>query len=123
MEHTAKLEGARVFGGKQVVILAPVNAPNKGDAEAAERDRLSCDCVLYVGDDDNDEDASALPGNIVSVRVGRKPQTHARYYVRSQNEVDDLLETLVQLRKSGLPRSNPGFTRNEAPEPTEARGS
>jgi trehalose 6-phosphate phosphatase len=93
------LEGVHVFGGKQVVNLAPRNAPNKGDALAAERDRLACAWVLYVGDDETDEDAFALSGNVVSVRVGRKVRSHARYYVRSQNEIDDLLEVLVRLRE------------------------
>jgi trehalose 6-phosphate phosphatase len=97
-----RLESVRVFGGKQVVNLTPRSAPNKGDALAAERDRLACAWVLYVGDDETDEDAFALNGNVVSVRVGRKVKTHARYYLRSQNEIDDLLEVLVRLREPVL---------------------
>lgn len=97
-----KLEGVHVFGGKQVVNLAPSSAPNKGDALAAERDRLACAWVLYVGDDETDENAFALNGNVVSVRVGRKLRSHARYYLRSQNEIDDLLEALVRLREPVL---------------------
>ena len=97
-----KLEGVHVFRGKQVVNLAPRSAPNKGDALAAERDRLGCAWVLYVGDDENDEDAFALSGCVVSVRVGRKLRSHARYYLRSQNEIDDLLEALVRLREPVL---------------------
>ena len=70
--------------------------------------------VLFVGDDDNDEDAFALPGNTVPVRVGRKLRSHARYYLRRQSEIDRLLELLVGLRvpgatptASGIP-SGPG---------------
>jgi trehalose-6-phosphatase len=74
-------------------------APHKGDALAAERDRLQCNWVLYLGDDENDEDAFALGGNIVPVRIGRKQRTHARYYLRTQTEIDDLLELLVRLRE------------------------
>ena len=88
----------RVFGGKQVVNLVPDDAPHKGDALAAERDRLGCNWVLYVGDDENDEDAFALAGNIVPVRIGRKQRSHARYYLRTQTEIDDLLDLLVRLR-------------------------
>ena len=40
---------------------------------------LGCDWVLYVGDDETDEDAFALGGNMVPVRVGRKQRSHARY--------------------------------------------
>jgi len=94
---TRDLKQVRVFGGKQVVNVVPDKAPNKGVALAAERDRLRCNWVLYVGDDENDEDAFALDGNIVPVRIGRKPRSRARYYLRTQAEIDKLLELLVLL--------------------------
>ena len=97
---TRTLKNVRAFGGKQVVNLVTDEAPNKGHAVASERDRLGCAWVLYVGDDENDEDAFALGGNVVSVRVGRRLRTHARYYLRAQSEVDDLLEKLVRLREA-----------------------
>jgi len=92
------LPDARLVGGKQVVNLMPNRASNKGQALAVERTRLGCDWVLYVGDDENDEDAFALDGNIVGVRIGRKQHSHARYYLRTQSEVDRLLEVLIELR-------------------------
>ena len=95
------LERARVFGGKQVVNLAVDGAPHKGEALAAERDRLGCNWVLYVGDDENDEDAFALDGNVVPVRIGRKRLSHAGYYLRTQAEIDKLLELLCCMRPSG----------------------
>ncbi len=97
---TAELQRARVFGGKQVVNLTAGDAADKGRAVESERRRLKCDWVLYVGDDDNDEPAFALPGNVVAVRVGRKQSSAAAYYLRTQREIDDLLSHLVQLRKS-----------------------
>jgi trehalose 6-phosphate phosphatase len=96
----AKLKNVRVFGGKDVVNVMGKLAPHKGDALATERDRLRCNWVLYLGDDENDEDAFALEGNIVPVRIGRTQRTHARYYLRTQVEIDDLLELLVQLREA-----------------------
>lgn len=98
-QATRNLENARIFGGKQVVNLVEADAPTKGAALAAERDRLKCDWVLYVGDDENDEDAFAITGNIVPVRVGRRKGTHARYYLRTQIEIDKLLELIVMLRE------------------------
>ena len=95
-----KLKNVRVFGGKDVVNVMGSLAPHKGDALVAERDRLQCNWVLYLGDDENDEDAFALAGNIVPVRIGRKQRTHARYYLRTQAEIDDLLELLVKLREA-----------------------
>lgn len=94
-----KLKHARVFGGKQVVNIVMDQAPHKGDALSAERDRLGCNWVLYVGDDDNDEYAFALRGNIIPVRIGWKHRSHARYYLRTQAEIDELIARLVALRK------------------------
>jgi trehalose 6-phosphate phosphatase len=99
LEAAGKLKHVRVFGGKQVVNVTPESAPDKGDALAAERDRLGCNWVLYVGDDENDEEAFALGGNVVPVRIGRKQRSHARYYLCSQAEIDELLERLVRLRE------------------------
>jgi trehalose-6-phosphatase len=95
---TRNLRQVRVVGGKQVVNLVVDRSPDKGEALEAERDRLGCNWVLYVGDDENDEDAFALDGNIVGVRIGRKQQSRARYYLRTQAEIDQLLELLVLLR-------------------------
>lgn len=100
---TRKLKHVHVFGGKQVVNVVLDGAPNKGDALVAEQARLGCNWVLYVGDDDNDEDAFALPGNVVSVRIRRKLRSHARYYLRAQTEIDALLALLVQMRESAAP--------------------
>ena len=100
---TRNLDHVHVVGGKQVVNLVVDRAPGKGEALAAERKRLDCNWVLFVGDDENDEDAFALDGNIVPVRIGRKRSSHARYYLRTQAEIDKLLELLVLLRSPAKP--------------------
>lgn len=92
------LERVRAFGGKQVVNLALSGAPNKGQALASELKHLHCDWALFVGDDENDESAFALDGNVVAIRVGRSRRSKARYYLRSQREIDDLLRVLISLR-------------------------
>jgi len=98
LQASRSLDRTRVFGGKQVVNVVVDGSPNKGAALAAEQDRLHCTWVLYVGDDENDEDAFALAGNMVSVRVGRKQRSRARYYLRNQAEINKLLQVLVSLR-------------------------
>jgi trehalose 6-phosphate phosphatase len=100
MAATHDLTRVHVFGGKRVVNLTPDSAPRKGTALAEARRRLECEWVLYVGDDENDEEAFALKGNVVSVRIGRASNSHADYYLRSQAEVDVLLEQMVLLRES-----------------------
>jgi trehalose 6-phosphate phosphatase len=94
------LQHVRAFGGKQVVNLVEADAPHKGDVLAGERNRLACNWVLYVGDDVNDEDAFELSGNIVSVRIGRTRMSHASYYLRTQSEIQRLLELLCIMRPS-----------------------
>ena len=124
---TRKLEQVRVFGGKQVVNLIVDSAPHKGEALAVERNRLGCNWILYVGDDENDEEAFALDGNIVPVRIGRKRRSHARYYLRTQAEIEKLLKLLVLLRTAA--RRSPGTPRGAwslppgSPTPMTATGS
>jgi hypothetical protein len=59
---------------------------------------MGCGWVLFVGDDENDEQAFALDGNTIGVRVGWKRKSRARYFLRSQREIDKLLELLVSPR-------------------------
>jgi len=106
VEASRKLERVRVYGGKQVINLVMSGAPGKGDALASEQERLRCAWVLYVGDDENDEDAFALGGNTIAVRVGRKRHSNAGYFLRSQAEIDELVELLVSER--ALMRAAPG---------------
>lgn len=93
-----QLDDARVIGGKQVVNVVRAGAPHKGDVIQAERRRLGCTCMLFVGDDENDEDAFAADPRTMSVRVGKKQDSHARFFLKAQAEVDRLLEALVELR-------------------------
>lgn len=94
------LEHVRVIGGKLAINLVVPNAPHKGLALERELLRFACDTVIYVGDDDTDEDVFQLdrPGRLLSIRVGRKRTSAAPYYLRNQAEIDRLLGTLVALR-------------------------
>lgn len=93
----AALGDVRVIPGKQVVNLLPAGAPNKGMALEDARARHRCDTAIYVGDDETDEDVFALdqPGRLLSIRVGRRPGSLAPYYLRSQADIDRLLEFLL----------------------------
>jgi trehalose 6-phosphate phosphatase len=101
-EVTGQLEGARMFGGKEVINIVPTEAPHKGMALEHERARLDCDTAIYVGDDETDEDVFALdqPGRLLSIRVGRKEGSHASHYLRSQRDIDRLLRELIRLREN-----------------------
>jgi trehalose 6-phosphate phosphatase len=94
------LKGVRLVGGKLVVNLLVADAPHKGQALERERSHFACDTVIYVGDDETDEDVFQIdrPGQLLSIRVGRRRSSAAPYYIRSQAEIDRLLETLIALR-------------------------
>jgi trehalose 6-phosphate phosphatase len=102
-EAAAGLREARLIAGKDVINLLPLGGPNKGVALARVRAQLGCASALYVGDDRTDEDVFALP-HLVSVRVGAAADSAARFHLRDQEEVDDLLERLVALRPRRMPR-------------------
>jgi trehalose 6-phosphate phosphatase len=94
------LKAARLVGGKLVVNLLVPDAPHKGLALERERAHFGCDTVIYVGDDETDEDVFQIdrPGQLLSIRVGRKQASAAPYYIRNQAQIDRLLETLVAVR-------------------------
>ncbi len=96
------LDGVRLIAGKQIVNIVPAGAPHKGQALERERRRFGCEQALYVGDDSTDEDAFALAatGKLLAVRVGRRRDSAASHYLRSQLEIDRLLVRLLELRPS-----------------------
>jgi trehalose 6-phosphate phosphatase len=96
------LRGARIVEGKMVVNVLPAGAPDKGTAVLGLCKRWSCNSAIYVGDDDNDEDAFALgdQGRLLGIRVGHSRRSQAAYYVSGQPVVDRLLTELVAARKA-----------------------
>jgi trehalose 6-phosphate phosphatase len=101
LRAASRLGAVRIVGGKQVVNVLPRNAPNKGDALERERERLSCDTAIYVGDDETDEDVFALdqPGRLLTIRVGAKRMSRADYCIRDQRQIDRLIASLAELRR------------------------
>jgi trehalose 6-phosphate phosphatase len=119
-EAASRLGHARTLGGKCVVNVVPRGAPHKGKALEAERLRLDCEAALYVGDDETDEDVFAHPARgRLGIRVGPSAGSRARYYLRDQAQVDDLLESLVRLREANAPGP---ASRLKAPPARAARG-
>jgi len=104
LEVASSLESVRVIGGKLVINIVPEGAPHKGIALESVRRRLGCDTALYVGDDETDEDVFALevPGRLLGIRVGGQRSSLASYCLRSQKQVDDLLEVLSEARNGAV---------------------
>ena len=100
LRAAAAIEGARLIHGKDVVNLVHPRAADKGAAIQQIRRELGGDAVIYVGDDVTDEDVFALgkEGRLLAIRVGRSSRSHAAYYLRSQQQIEELLSTLIALR-------------------------
>ena len=86
-------EGVRVGAGKNVVNLVPSAAPHKGDAILRLAQASRFERVVYVGDDETDEDVFrfAFPFPLLGVRVGQSNTSAASCYLSDQAHIDQLL--------------------------------
>jgi trehalose 6-phosphate phosphatase len=100
VEAVGQLPDVRAVGGAMALNLLPRGGADKGVAVQQARRMFACDTVIYVGDDDTDEDAfaSAPPDRLLSIRVGSRGPTRARYGLRTQRDIDSLLQQLLQFR-------------------------
>jgi trehalose 6-phosphate phosphatase len=88
----------RIVLGKSVVNVMPPTASHKGTALLEYMRRLDCNTALYVGDDETDEDVFALRDHrILTVRVGKKTGSSARYFLKRQAEITEVLRLLVEV--------------------------
>lgn len=89
----------RVILGKCVFNIVPAGGPHKGVALLEAMLKLERKCALYIGDDDTDEDVFSLPdARIISVRVGKKRDSQAQFYINRQSEINRLLKVLLKLK-------------------------
>lgn len=93
----------RVITGKSVVNLLPAGAPHKGVAVSELMKRTGARHAFYIGDDDTDEDVFSLPDSriAVTVRVGQKKASNARFYIRRQSEINRVLRCLIRFHTKG----------------------
>ena len=88
----------RIVLGKSVVNVMPPTASHKGTALLEYMRRLDCNTALYVGDDETDEDVFALrDARVLTVRVGKKNGSSARYFLKRQAEITEVLRLLVEV--------------------------
>lgn len=100
----SRLPGCRVEPGIEVLNLIPTGAPDKGHAVRRLMRLSGCRYAIYLGDDVTDEAVFRMSaGRVLSVLVGGRTDTRARFRLRSQREVDDLLRLLVRARSPAAP--------------------
>jgi len=94
----AKLQPTpRTLLGKDIVNVIPCGAPHKGVALLEMMRQMNLGTALYVGDDETDEDVFSLPdARIVTVRIGKKKTSAARFYLERQSEITELLRYLIK---------------------------
>ena len=99
-EAIRDLPNARALGGDQSVNVLLRDGSDKGSALQRARRALGCDTAIYVGNDETDEDAFASdsPDHLVAIRVGPAKVSRARFCVKTQADIDRLLQTLLALR-------------------------
>ncbi|MGA8892595.1 MAG: trehalose-phosphatase [Anaeromyxobacteraceae bacterium] len=100
LRSSRRLAGARIVPGKCVVNVVLDAAPNKGTALAHLVSLLEPERVLFVGDDDTDEDAFGVDLGVpaTTIRVGGAGPSRARYRLVGQQAMDRLLQVLLQSR-------------------------
>lgn len=89
---------ARRIGGKCVINLLPRNAADKFDALLALQRTEAAPHALFIGDDETDESVfrQALP-QWLTIRVGRKQDSAASYYLNTQSEMAGLIQRIDRL--------------------------
>lgn len=96
---------AKLRQGKMVLEIRPHSELGKGGvslwllARQIFKSKNKNILPLYIGDDLSDEDAfRALKGKGITVFVGKKRISHARYYLRDFKEVRAFLERILKLK-------------------------
>lgn len=90
-----------VIAGKSVLNLLPRGAPHKGAALVELMKLAKVRHAFYIGDDDTDEDVFSLPGDPIAmtVRVGEKKTSHARYFIQRQSSINRVLKYLIRFHQ------------------------
>jgi trehalose-phosphatase len=92
----------RITSGKKVMEVRPLNAWNKGDAVSWILEHLGEGRTpVYIGDDVTDEDAFRVLKGRGGVSISVGGSIHADYYLRKQDEVEPLLESMASLVEEG----------------------
>jgi trehalose 6-phosphate phosphatase len=97
LEAVSQLKPApRLIMGKCVINLVPAGGPHKGIALLELMLKSDTKSAFYIGDDDTDEDIFALsdPG-LFTVRVGKKINSQAKFFIRDQSQINLLIKTLL----------------------------
>ncbi|HLE00029.1 MAG TPA: trehalose-phosphatase [Bdellovibrionota bacterium] len=90
-------EHAKIIPGKLVFNVVPARGPHKGLALNRVIVHSKARFGFYIGDDHTDEDVFSINENrLMTVRIGRSKKSQARYYLRRQSEINELLRLILR---------------------------
>lgn len=93
----------RLIIGKASVDVLPPGSSGKGAAARSLMVNLRCRGLFFVSDDETDEDVFGFEeGLIMGVQIGHRAESRARYYLKHQGEIEDVIRFLVH-RLDGTP--------------------
>lgn len=110
----------RVILGKFSLNLLPPGQHGKGTAILALMHHLRQSGIVFIGDDETDEEAFDLTeGLVMGVRVGRHSESRARFYIKQQSEIEEVLRFLVHRidrtpESAGMKKQDADGSRNAA---------
>jgi trehalose 6-phosphate phosphatase len=82
--------------GKASVNLLPPGSTGKGEATLALMTHLGQSGLLFIGDDVTDEHVFGLrKGLAMGIRVGKHAESRAKFYLKHQGEIEDIIRFLI----------------------------
>ena len=89
-------DNAKLIPGKLVFNIVPAQGPHKGLALSRVIVHSGARFGFYIGDDHTDEDVFCInERRLMTVRVGISKKSQARYYLKRQSEINQLLRHLL----------------------------
>jgi len=92
----------KIILGKSVINLLPPSRLNKGISLRMAMKKLKVKRALYIGDDQTDEDVFRLPSSILKIRVGRKNNSQAEFYLKNCFELNRFLTQALEMYQACL---------------------
>lgn len=82
--------------GKASVNLLPPGSTGKGEAALALMTHLRQSGLFFIGDDVTDEHVFGLgKGLAMGIRVGKHAESRAKFYLKHQGEIEDIIRFLI----------------------------
>jgi len=96
--HMNCFASVKLSPGKMVFNLTPNIGINKGQAFISLLKKENAKFGFYIGDDETDEDVFVYRDpRLLTVRIGFSEKSKAKYYIKSQAEICQVLETLCKI--------------------------